>query len=364
MASERPAIQTAVNVRWNTIKELKGGHALIIKKNGRVSEVPYTDPGERKSCSFERIYFSRGTDRDIYLERKKLGELLAPRVLKAVDYDIENTVFSFVPNTAEVAFQGLVEGMRREMRSRLADEIVERKNELTRDEFDKMLTVDLRIEKIAIKDAKMRTFIADDVVREEMVSHVYDVTYGIVKNDVDTIVLLDDSIVRGTTLRDSIIKIVSRLNPKRIIIVSSAPQIRYPDCYGIDMSKMKEFVAFNAMTQLLKERGLENELVRVYDKCKLQSDKPMEEIQNFVTELYAHFTDEEISAKIAEIITPKGIKPDVEVIYQTLDGLHESCPNHLGDWYFSGNYPTPGGMRVVNRAFINFMEGKDVRAYA
>jgi len=364
MASERPAIQTAVNVRWNTIKEIQRGHALIIKKNGRVSEVPYTEPGERKSCSFERIYFSRGTDRDIYLERKKLGEILAPRVLKAVDYDIENTVFSFVPNTAEVAFQGLVEGMRREMRSRLAGEVIARKDDVTPEELEKMLTVDLRIEKIAIKDAKMRTFIADSVARDEMVSHVYDVTYGIVKNDVDTIVLLDDSIVRGTTLRDSIIKIVARLNPKRIIIVSSAPQIRYPDCYGIDMSKMKEFVAFAAMTQLLKERGMENELIRVYDKCKIQSEKPMEEIENFVTELYDHFTDEEISAKISEIITPKGIKPEVEVIYQTLDGLHEACPDHLGDWYFSGEYPTPGGMRVVNRAFINFMEGKDVRAYA
>ena len=364
LASERPPIQTALDVRWNTIKELEPGHALIIKKNGRVTEVPYTEPKERKACSFERIYFSRGTDRDIYLERKKLGEILAPRVLEAVNYDIENTVFSFVPNTAEVAFQGMVEGLRREMRARLADEIVERKDELTRDEFDKMLEVDLRIEKLAVKDAKMRTFIADSVVRGEMVSHVYDVTYGIVKNEVDTIVLLDDSIVRGTTLRDSIIQIVSRLHPKRIIIVSSAPQIRYPDCYGIDMSKMKEFVAFNAMTKLLEERGMESELARVYDLCKLENAKPKKEIGNPVKELYALFTDEEISAKIAEIITPKGIEPQVDVIYQTLDGLHEACPNHLGDWYFSGDFPTPGGMRVVNRAYINFMEGKDVRAYA
>jgi len=364
VASERPPIQTALGVRWNTIQEIKPGHALIIKKNGDVTELPYTEPRERKSCSFERIYFSRGTDRDIYLERKMLGELLAPRVLEAVNYDIKNTVFSFVPNTAEVAFQGLIDGMHKVMGKRLSDAIMENKDSLTKEELDNMLSNRLRIEKLAVKDAKLRTFIADSVVRGEMVSHVYDVTYGIVNNEVDTIVLLDDSIVRGTTLRDSIIQMMAKLYPKRIIIVSSAPQIRYPDCYGIDMSKMKDFVAFRALVELLKERGLDDELSRVFEKCKMQDNLPGEEMQNYIPELYAHFTNEEISAKIAEIVTPEGLKPKVEVIYQTLECLHEAIPNHLGDWYFSGNYPTAGGVKVVNRAFINYMEGKDVRAYA
>ena len=364
VASERPPIQTALGVRWNTIQEVKPGHALIIKKNGEVTEVPYTEPRERKSCSFERIYFSRGTDRDIYLERKRLGALLAPRVLEAVNYDIKNTVFSFVPNTAEVAFQGLIDGMHEVMSKRLSAEILEKKDNLTKEGLDELLDARLRIEKLAVKDAKLRTFIADSVVRGEMVSHVYDVTYGIVKNDIDTIVLLDDSIVRGTTLRDSIIQIVSKLYPKRIIIVSSAPQIRYPDCYGIDMSKMRDFVAFRALVELLKERGMEDELNRVFAKCKIQEGLPREEMVNHVPELYALFTDEEISAKIAEIVTPEGIKPKVDVIYQTLDALHEAIPNHLGDWYFSGDFPTAGGVNVVNKAFINYMEGKDVRAYA
>ncbi|RLD19757.1 MAG: amidophosphoribosyltransferase [Bacteroidetes bacterium] len=364
VASERPPIQTALGVRWNTIQEIKPGHALIIKKDGEISELPYTEPLERKSCSFERIYFSRGTDRDIYLERKRLGELLAPRVLEAVDYDIKNTVFSFVPNTAEVAFQGLIDGMHDVMGKRLSDEILKNKDDLTKEKLDELLANRLRIEKLAVKDAKLRTFIADSVVRGEMVSHVYDVTYGIVKNEIDTIVLLDDSIVRGTTLKDSIIQIVSKLYPKRIIIVSSAPQIRYPDCYGIDMSKMKDFVAFRALVELLKERGMEDELTRVFDKCKLQEGLPREEMQNYVPELYGLFTDEEISAKIAQIVTPEGIEPKVEVIYQTLDALHEAIPNHTGDWYFSGDFPTSGGVRVINRAFINYMEGKDVRAYA
>ena len=364
VASERPPIQTALGVRWNTIQEIKPGHALIIKKDGEISELPYTEPLERKSCSFERIYFSRGTDRDIYLERKRLGALLAPRVLEAVDYDIKNTVFSFVPNTAEVAFQGLIDGMHDVMGKRLSDEILKNKDDLTKEKLDELLANRLRIEKLAVKDAKLRTFIADSVVRGEMVSHVYDVTYGIVKNEIDTIVLLDDSIVRGTTLKDSIIQIVSKLYPKRIIIVSSAPQIRYPDCYGIDMSKMKDFVAFRALVELLKERGMEDELTRVFDKCKLQEGLPREEMQNYVPELYGLFTDEEISAKIAQIVTPEGIEPKVEVIYQTLDALHEAIPNHTGDWYFSGDFPTSGGVRVINRAFINYMEGKDVRAYA
>ena len=363
-ASERPPIQTAFNVKWDQINELKEGHALIIKKNGRVNEVPYTKPGEKKSCSFERIYFSRGTDRDIYLERKKLGELLAPAVLEAVDYDVENTVFSFVPNTAEVAFQGLVDGMRKLYRKRVSADVFENKDNLSEEDLEKILEVDLRVEKLAVKDDKMRTFIADSVVRGEMVSHVYDVTYGIVKNNTDTIVLLDDSIVRGTTLRDSIIQIVSRLRPKRIIIVSSAPQIRYPDCYGIDMSKMKDFVAFRALVELLKQDSKEHLLDEAFEKCKWQVDKPKEEIVNYLQDVYGEYTDEQISAKIAEIITPPGIKAQVDVIYQSLEGLHEACPNHNGDWYFSGNYPTPGGFRVVNQAFINYMEGLDIRAYA
>ena len=362
-ASERPAIQTAFGVNWKLINELKGGHALIIKKNGMVSELPYTEPGEKKSCSFERIYFSRGSDRDIYLERKKLGELLAPRVLEAVNYDIENTVFSFVPNTAEVAFQGLIDGLRDEMRARLQSALIREKETLTDERIQELLAPELRIEKLAVKDAKMRTFIADSMLRGEMVGHVYDVTYGIVKNDVDTIVLLDDSIVRGTTLRDSIIKIVSRLHPKRIIVVSSAPQIRYPDCYGIDMSKMKDFVAFRALVELLKEHNKDHLLQEVYEQCKLELEKPREEVRNAVKTLYDQFEQVTISRKIAEIVTPEGTIPQIDVIFQTLENLHLACPEHSGDWYFSGDYPTPGGMRVVNRAFINYMEGRDVRAY-
>lgn len=362
-ASERPAIQTAIDVRIKDIRELKPGHALIIKKNGKVSELPFTEPKPRKACSFERIYFSRGTDRDIYLERKKLGELLAPRVLEEVNYDFENTVFSFVPNTAEVAFQGLVDGMYSILRMRVKKELLKDENASDPDKIEQLLSIHPRIEKLAVKDAKLRTFIADSVVREELVSHVYDVTYGIVKNDVDTLVLLDDSIVRGTTLRDSIIKIVARLNPKKIIIVSSAPQIRFPDCYGIDMSKMKDFVAFRALVNLLERDNKAHLLDEVYDKAKAQEDLPKEEIRNVLTELYDIYDQEELSKEIAKIVTPPGIKPEVQVIYQTLENLHTACPDHSGDWYFSGDYPTPGGNRVVNRAFINYMEGKDVRAY-
>jgi amidophosphoribosyltransferase len=363
-ASERPAIQTAFNIRYKNIRELQPGHALIIKKNGQVSEVSYTEPGERKSCSFERIYFSRGTDRDIYLERKKLGELLAPAVMEAVNYDFDNTVFSFVPNTAEVAFQGLVDGITKAQHERLKASLVNQQAPLTVETIDALMPKRLRIEKLAVKDEKLRTFIADAVARHEMVSHVYDVTYGIVNNDIDTIVLLDDSIVRGTTLHDSIIRIVSRLNPKRIIIVSSAPQIRYPDCYGIDMSRMKDFVAFRAMVELLNERGMEELLFETYDRCKAANTLPKEQISNEVKALYAQFTDEEISQRIAKIVTPPDIKCTVDVIYQTLDNLHQACPNHLGDWYFSGDYPTPGGNKVANRAFMNYMEKLDVRAYA
>ena len=362
MASERPAIQTAFDVRHTEIREINPGHALIVKNHGKVTVQPFTDIKPKKSCSFERIYFSRGTDRDIYLERKQLGINLADKVLESIDFDVENTVFSFVPNTAEVAFYGLIEGLE----SRLNDIKRERILALEKpdkESVDKIVRLKIRTEKLAVKDAKMRTFIADEVVRGEMVSHVYDVTYGVIRNEVDTIVLLDDSIVRGTTLRDSILTNIARLKPKRIIIVSSAPQIRYPDCYGIDMSRMNKFVAFQALLKLLEESGKSNLLDETYYRCKAQEDLPKEEIRNEIIELYNTFDYETISNKIADIVTPKGLKPEVEVIYQTLEGLHEACPNHTGDWYFSGKYPTPGGFKVVNTAFINFMEKKEVRAY-
>ncbi len=362
MASERPAIQTAFDVKYTEVQELKPGHALIVKNHGEVRELPFMKEKIKKSCSFERIYFSRGTDRAIYLERKKLGELLTDRVLEAIDFDFKNTVFSFVPNTAEVAFYGLVEGLNKRLNSIKKERLLKLKNG-TKEEMGKILELTVRTEKLAVKDAKLRTFIADEVVRGEMVSHVYDVTYGIIKNEVDTIVLIDDSIVRGTTLRDSILTNISRLKPKKIIIVSSAPQIRYPDCYGIDMSRMNKFVAFQALLKLLEESGKSHLLDETYYRCKAQEDLPKEEMHNEIIDLYNTFEYEDISAKIAEIVTPKNIKPEVKVIYQTLEGLHEACPDHTGDWYFSGDYPTPGGNKVVNKAFINFMEKKEVRAY-
>ena len=361
VASERPAIQTSFNVRYKHVRELQPGHALIIKKNGRVEEKPFIDPEEKRACSFERIYFSRGTDRDIYLERKRLGEQLAVPVLEAVDYDFKNTVFSFVPNTAEVAFYGMMRGLEKELNKVKKQKILALGKDATPEQIESILAMHCRTEKLAVKDAKLRTFITEGASRDELVSHVYDVTYGIVKNEVDTLVLIDDSIVRGTTLRRSILNIVSRLFPKKIIIVSSAPQIRFPDCYGIDMSRMNNFVAFRALVQLLEENGKYHLLEEVYDRCRAsnKSDNP----ENEVVRLYNEFGYEEISHKIAQIVKPKGIKPEVQVIYQTLEGLHKACPNHLGDWYFSGNYPTIGGNRVANRAFMNYMEGKDVRAY-
>jgi len=365
VASERPAIQTALDVHISQVHELQGGHALIIKKDGRIQEKPFTEPQERKACSFERIYFSRGSDRDIYLERKKLGENLTDQVLEAIDWDFKSTVFSFVPNTAETAFYGLIKGLENRLNEWKAEEILklEEKDKLKPKKLNKILGRSVRVEKLVVKDAKLRTFIADSTSRGQLVSHVYDVTYGIVRNDKDTLVLLDDSIVRGTTLRDSIIQIVSRLRPKRVVIVSSAPQIRYPDCYGIDMSRMKEFVAFRALVQLLEENNKEYLLEETYERCKAQEHLPKEEIQNYVQALYDEFSYEEVSDKIAEIITPPGIKPEIKVIYQTIEGLQQSCPNNNGDWYFSGNYPTPGGNRVVNKAFINYMEKSEARAY-
>ncbi|NBU35031.1 MAG: amidophosphoribosyltransferase [Bacteroidetes bacterium] len=365
VASERPAIQTTMEVNFHDIKEIKPGHALIIRKNGNLEELPYIEPREITPCSFERIYFSRGNDRDIYLERKALGRKLIPQILESIDYDFENTVFSFVPNTAETAFFGMIEGIYEslnEIKSKKIQSLIE-KGTLNDAALNKIMTLKPRIEKLILKDAKIRTFIADSQTRGKLVSHVYDITYGLVKNGVDTLVLLDDSIVRGTTLRDSIIHIASTLKPKKIIIASTAPQIRFPDCYGIDMSKMGEFVAFKALVELLSESNKMALLHETYAKCKEVEFSSAAQAENQVSRLYESFTYQEISDKIAEIVTPPGIETEIEVIYQTITDLHDACPNHKGDWYFSGKYPTPGGGRVANRAFINYMEKKDVRAY-
>ncbi|MBB6500566.1 class II glutamine amidotransferase [Pedobacter cryoconitis] len=362
-ASERPAIQTAFNVGIHSVKEIEPGHALIVKKDGTVTQEIFREPQEKRACSFERIYFSRGSDADIYKERKQLGRLLIDQILRSVNSDLKNTVFSFIPNTAEISFYGLVEGLHKHIKKIQKDTLIERKESLTDAELDELLSMAPRVEKLAIKDVKLRTFITADADRKEMVAHVYDTTYGVIKNHVDTLVAVDDSIVRGTTLKQSIIKIIDRLHPKKIIIVSSAPQIRYPDCYGIDMSKLGQFVAFEAAIQLLKERGLEHIIEEVYQKCKASLLLPKEEIVNHVKDIYRPFKQEEISAQITKIITPENTKAEVEVIYQTLDNLHIACPNHTGDWYFSGNYPTPGGNKVVNKAFVNWREGNNQRAY-
>ena len=348
---------------FSKIKELKRGHALIVKKSGKIIEEPYIKLKPSTPCSFERIYFSRGTDRDIYLERKQLGEQLTESVMKEVNYDFENTVFSFVPNTAESSFYGLVDGVYKCLNQKKKEKILKLGNKLTPKKLEKILSLQPRVEKTVVKDAKLRTFIADDASRGEMVAHVYDVTYGIINNEVDTLVLVDDSIVRGTTLRDSILRIAARLRPKKIVVVSSAPQIRYPDCYGIDMSVLGNFVAFKALIALIKENGKQDMLQQVYKKCKKQEHLPKKKIKNYVKDLYALFSYEEVSDKIAEIVTPKEIKPEVKVIYQKIKGLHKACPKNSGDWYFSGDYPTPGGNRVVNMAFINYMEDRNVRAY-
>jgi amidophosphoribosyltransferase len=362
-ASERPALQTAFNIPIEDIKEIKPGHALIVKKNGKISEDMFSEPQEKKACSFERIYFSRGSDASIYRERKQLGRLLCPQILSAVDNDIKNTVFSYIPNTAEVAFYGMVEGVHKYIKKYQRDRLLNREDKISEEELTEVLGLAPRVEKIAIKDVKLRTFITQDADRSEMVAHVYDTTYGLIKNDADTLVVLDDSIVRGTTLKQSILKILDRLGPKKIVVVSSAPQIRYPDCYGIDMSRMGEFVAFEAAISLLKEMGKEDIILQVYQQCKDSASLPKEKVVNYVKAIYEPFTNQQISDRIAMIITPKEIKATVEVIYQTLDNLHKACPDHTGDWYFSGDYPTPGGNKVVNRAFVNWMEGKNQRAY-
>lgn len=363
VTSERPAIQTAFNVPLESVKEIKPGHALIIKKNGKVSEEQFREPEEQKSCSFERIYFSRGSDASIYKERKQLGLNLCPQIFDAINRDIKNTVFSFIPNTAEVAFYGMVEGVHKYLRDYQKDILLNRNEKITDAELDDVLSLTARIEKIAIKDVKLRTFITQDADRQDMVAHVYDTTYGLINRGNDNLVILDDSIVRGTTLKQSILKILDRLGPKKIIVVSSAPQIRYPDCYGIDMSRMGEFVAFEATISLLKERGMADVIDLVYQNC-LESEKlGNKQVKNYVQDIYKPFTDQEISDRIAQIITPKEINAEVKVIYQTLDNLHKAIPAHLGDWYFSGNYPTLGGNKVVNKAFMNWVEGKNQRAY-
>lgn len=364
MASERPAIQTALTVSAKYVKELEPGHALIIRRNGTVSEVPFIDqPAPRKACSFERIYFSKGTDKDIYLERKKLGEQLVEQTLKKVNYDFANTVYSFVPNTSETAFFGFIEGLQIHVDDYKRKKLLAEPN-LTADKINEIMNWRPRIEKLVVKDEKLRTFIADEEIRNEMVGYVYDVTYGIVRNKLDTLVLIDDSIVRGTTLRNSILRNLARLKPKKIIILSSCPQIRYPDCYGIDMSKMSEFVAFQALVELLKKNKKEYLLDETYARCKSQEKLPKEDVTNEVKALYKEFSPEEISAEIARIVKPPDLDVEIDVIYQSLEGLHAACPNHTGDWYFSGDYPTPGGNKVANRAFTNYMEKINERAYA
>ncbi len=363
VTSERPAIQTVMNVSADSIKELKPGYALIIKKNGNIKEKQIIKPYEKKSCSFERIYFSRGSDKDVYSERKKLGELLTTAILSAIDNDIENTVFSYIPNTAEAAFYGMMDGMRDYLKQVKKKKILELGNRITKEKLSKILSIHPRIEKITIKDVKLRTFITKDQGREDLVGHVYDITYGTVRKGIDNLVVIDDSIVRGTTLKQSILKILDRLEPKKIVIVSSAPQIRYPDCYGIDMAKLCDFIAFSAAIELLKETGKENIINEVYKKSKSQQDLPKEQIVNYVKEIYSQYTAEQISLKIGELLKSKNIQAEVKIVYQSIENLHLACPNDLGDWYFTGDYPTPGGNKVVNTSFINFIEKKDQRAY-
>ncbi|MEW5845763.1 MAG: amidophosphoribosyltransferase [Bacteroidota bacterium] len=363
VASERPVIQTVLNITTDQVQEIKPGYALIIKRNGAIMHEEIRIPQTRKSCSFERIYFSRGTDRDIYQERKRLGELLTPAILKAINYDHENTVFSYIPNTAETAFLGMVKGIEDYIKIEKKRRILEKGANLTEKDIDEIISTRLRVEKIAVKDVKLRTFIAQDKGREDLVGHVYDITYGTIRPGVDNLVVIDDSIVRGTTLRESILKILDRLNPASIIVVSSSPQIRYPDCYGIDMAKLADFVAFRAAIELLKETGQENIINSVYRKCKEQQNLPKEQIINYVKEIYRPFTDDQISDKIAQLLTPKDVKAKVKIVYQSIENLHKACPNDQGDWYFTGDYPTPGGNRVVNNSFINFIEGRNQRAY-
>ena len=362
-ASERPVIQTIFNVRTDNVVELPPGSAIIIKADGTVSVEKIREEADQKKCSFERIYFSRGTDKAIYRERKKLGELLADKVLAAVNYDIENTVFSYIPNTAESAFYGLIKGVEDYLNHSKIKTIIEKGRRLSEDELARIINRRPRVEKIAVKDAKLRTFITEDSTRDDLVGHVYDVTYGVIRRGVDNLVAVDDSIVRGTTLKKSIISILDRLDPRKIVIVSSSPQLRYPDCYGIDMAKLGDLIAFRAAVELLRESGRETFIEEVYRLAKDELVKPVAEIKNAVKEIYRPFCAEEISKKISEMLKTDEIKSEVEIIYQSIEGLHEACPGHTGDWYFTGNYPTPGGNRVANQSFINYFEGRDIRAY-
>jgi amidophosphoribosyltransferase len=359
VTSEKPPIKTAFDINYAEIKEIKPGHALIINKQGDISEEKFIEPIEKKSCSFERIYFSRGTDPDIYRERKELGRLLLPQILKSINFDLRNAVFSYIPNTAETSFLGMIESLENYLSKRRKDILIDGKPTL--DKLEDILDFRPRVEKIVSKDAKLRTFITDDDHRDDLVGHVYDTTWEVIKKDKDSIVIIDDSIVRGTTLEKSILNLLDKIHPKKIVIVSSAPQIRFPDCYGIDMSRMKDFIAFRAAIALIKDRKMEGLL----DKCTIRcvASKGQLDVPNYVKGVYEPFSDDELSAKIGEIVTPAHLKAEVEIVYQTVDNLHKACPNHKGDWYFTGDYPTKGGNRVVNQAFVNYMEGKLVRAY-
>ncbi|WP_422082990.1 amidophosphoribosyltransferase [Ulvibacterium sp.] len=362
VASERPAIQTVFNVSYEDVRELEPGHAIIIKKNGVSAIKEILEPTERKACSFERIYFSRGSDKEIYQERKELGKKIFPQILTAIDGNIKKTVFSYIPNTAETSFLGMIREAQNYLNKKKEEQILSLGSKITSEQLHEILEVRPRIEKVAIKDAKLRTFITQDSSRDDLVTHVYDITYGSVEKG-DNLVIIDDSIVRGTTLKKSILRILDRLSPKKIIVVSSAPQIRYPDCYGIDMAKLEDFIAFRAALALHKERGSYSIVEEIYKKCIDQLETKDKDVVNYVKEFYAPFTAIEISQKIGELLSPKDIRSEVQIIYQTIESLHEACPKNLGDWYFTGNYPTPGGNRVVNKAFINFFEGKNQRAY-
>ena len=362
VASERPVIQTVFNVNFDDVHELDPGHAVIVKKSGSMALKKILEPTERKACSFERIYFSRGSDKEIYQERKKLGKLVFPEILKSIDNDLENTVFSYIPNTAETSFFGMVKAAQNYLNKKKEEQILALGSKMTAEELHNILNIRPRIEKVAIKDAKLRTFITQDSSRDDLVTHVYDISYGSVK-PTDNLVIIDDSIVRGTTLKRSILKILDRLSPKKIVVVSSAPQIRYPDCYGIDMARLEDFVAFRAALALHEEHGTSHKIKEIYEKCLTQTNPSNKNAVNYVQEFYAPFSAKQISRKIGEILSPEGINAEVEIIYQTIEGLHSACPKNLGDWYFTGNYPTPGGNRVVNKAFVNFFEGKKERAY-
>ena len=362
VTSERPVIQTAFNAPIDSIHEITPGHALVVKKNGHVEENLVREPKNKLSCSFERIYFSRGSDKDIYEERKKLGQNVCPQVLRAIEDDLKNSVFSYIPNTAEVSFYGMMKGLEEPLNNFKLKKIQALGNNATAKEIEQILSLQNRMEKIAVKDAKLRTFIAQDDGRDDLVTHVYDITYGTV-SPTDNLVIIDDSIVRGTTLKQSILRILDRLGPKRVVIASSCPQIRYPDCYGIDMAKLGDFIAFQAAIALLKERNMSSIIDEVYENCRRQEDIPRKDVYNAVKEIYRPFNTEEISFKISQLLTPDNMRAEVCVVFQSIEGLHQACPEHKGDWYFTGNYPTPGGNQVVNRAFINYCEGKNRRAY-